>query len=419
MTAPSSGLPRVSLADCRADFPILTQLARGGKPLVYLDSAATTQKPRVVIEAIERYYTEQNANVHRAIHVLAERATEAYENARTRVAKFIGAPNERTIIYTRGTTESINLIARAWGDCEVSAGDEILITEMEHHSNLVPWQMLARRRNATLKYVPVTPSGELDMDALHTLLTPRVKLVAVAHASNVLGTINPVREIAKAAHAVGAKVLLDAAQSVPHFAVNVQELDCDFLAFSGHKMCAPTGIGILYGRESLLEAMEPFHGGGEMINKVSLDSSTWAELPHKFEAGTPNISGAVGLGAAIEYLEAIGIDAIDACEQELTVYALEQLQTVPGLMIHGTARERVGAISFSLDCAHPHDVAHFLDQDGIAIRAGHMCAQPLMKRRGVPALSRISLYFYNTRDEIDRAVKSLKRVQEFFSRATR
>ncbi len=419
MTASSSGSTSLDVAACRDVFPILAQPARGGKRLVYLDSAATTQKPRVVIDAIERYYREQNANVHRAIHVLAERATEAYEDARVRVAKFIGAPSERSIIYTRGTTESINLVAYAWGDRELSEDDEILISEMEHHSNLVPWQLLAQRRKARLRYIPVTESGELDRDALRALLTPKVKLVALTHASNVLGTVNPVREITAAAHAVGAKVLIDAAQSVPHFAVNVQELDCDFLAFSGHKMCAPTGIGILYGREALLEAMNPFHGGGEMINKVALDHSTWADLPHKFEAGTPNISGAVGLGAAVAYLESLGMAAIDAYEQELTAYALEQLKTVPGLTLHGAARERVGSISFSLDCAHPHDVAHFLDQDGIAIRAGHMCAQPLMKKRGVTALSRISVYFYNTRDEIDAAVKSLRRVQEFFSRATR
>lgn len=403
----------------RADFPILHQRARDGKPLIYLDNAATTQKPQVVIDTVTTYYREMNANVHRAIHRLAELATGAYEEARLKIAAFINAPSERTIIYTRGTTESINLVAYTWGYQHLRAGDEVLVSEMEHHSNIVPWQLLAARTGVALKYIPVDEAGELDMEAFRRLLTPNVKLVSITHMSNVLGTINPVRDIIAAAHDVGALVLLDAAQSVPHMPVDVQELNCDFLAVSGHKMCAPTGIGFLYARESLLESMDPFHGGGEMINKVGRDHSTWAELPYKFEAGTPNISGAIGFSAAIDYLRGIGMEAIHACERELTTYALQQFVTVPGLKIHGLARERGGSISFSLEHAHPHDIAHFVDRDGIAIRAGHMCAQPLMKSRGVNALSRASLYFYNTPAEIDALVTSLRGVQEFFSRANR
>lgn len=403
----------------RADFPILAQRVRDGKPLVYLDNAATTQKPQVVIDALDAYYREINANVHRAIHRLAELATEAYEEARLKIAAFIHAPTERSIVYTRGTTESINLVAHAWGNRHLRAGDELILSEMEHHSNLVPWQLLASRTGASLKFIPVTDAGELDMAAFHRLLNPRVKLVAVAQMSNVLGTINPAREIIAAAHAVGSLVLLDGAQSVPHMPVDVQELGCDFLAFSGHKMCGPTGIGVLYAREALLEEMDPFLGGGEMINKVTLDHSTWADLPHKFEAGTPDISGAIGLGVAVDYLQSVGMSAIHSYEQQLTAYAVNCLASVPGLKIHGRAAQRGGAVSFALEGVHPHDVAHFVDRDGIAIRAGHMCAQPLMRSRGVNALSRASLYFYNTRDEIDALVKSLCGVQEFFSRANR
>lgn len=403
----------------RADFPILAQPVRDGKPLVYLDNAATTQKPQLVIETLDSYYREMNANVHRAIHRLGELATAAYEASRLKVAAFINAPSERSVIFTRGTTEGINLVTHAWGNRSLKAGDEILISEMEHHSNLVPWQFLAKRTGAVLKFTPLTPSGELDMEAFHRLLTPQVKIVSIAHMSNVLGTINPVREIVRAAHAVGAVVLLDAAQSVPHMPVDVQDLDCDFLAFSGHKMCAPTGIGVLFAKEALLEEMDPFLGGGEMINKVTLTEATWADLPHKFEAGTPNIAGAIGLGAAVDYLKPIGMEAIHAYEQELTAYALKQLATVPGLQVHGQARERGGAISFSMDGVHPHDVSHFLDRNGVAIRAGHMCAQPLMRARGVTALSRASLYFYNTREEVDILVKSLVGIREFFHRAAR
>ncbi len=414
MTSP---LP-INVAAIRNGFPILQQQVRAGKPLIYLDSAATAQKPAVVIEALNAYYREINANVHRGIHRLAELSTEAYEEARERVARFIGAPATEGIIFTRGTTEGINLVARAWGDANVGPGDEIMVSGMEHHSNLIPWQMLAQRRGAKLKIIPVLEDGTLDLSAYSSLLSPQTRLVAVTHMSNVLGTVNPVREITRAAHAVGAKVLLDGAQSVPHLPVSVSELDCDFLAFSGHKMCGPTGIGVLYGRLEILEAMDPFLGGGEMISKVFDDHATWAGLPNKFEAGTPDISGAIGLGVAVTYLSGLGLDVLHAYEVELTHYALGRLAEVPGLKVHGAAPERGGAISFEMAGVHPHDVAHFADKDGIAIRAGHMCAQPLMRRRGVGALSRASLYFYNTREEIDALVANLIRTREYFHRGT-
>lgn len=414
MTSP---LP-INVAAIRNDFPILQQQVRAGKPLIYLDSAATAQKPAVVIEALNAYYREINANVHRGIHRLAELSTEAYEEARVRVANFIGAPAPESIIFTRGTTEGINLVARAWGDANVGPDDEIMVSGMEHHSNLIPWQMLAHRHGAKLKIIPVLEDGTLDLSAYTSLLSPQTRLVAVTHMSNVLGTVNPVREITRAAHAVGAKVLLDGAQSVPHLPVSVSELDCDFLAFSGHKMCGPTGIGVLYGRLEILEAMDPFLGGGEMISKVFDDHATWAGLPNKFEAGTPDISGAIGLGVAVTYLSGLGLDVLHAYEVELTHYALGRLAEVPGLKVHGAAPERGGAISFEMAGVHPHDVAHFADKDGIAIRAGHMCAQPLMRRRGVGALSRASLYFYNTREEIDALVANLIRTREYFHRGT-
>lgn len=416
--AASIAAPAFDPVAIRGDFPILAREVYPGRPLVYLDNAATSQKPTAVIESIAAYYRESNANVHRAIHRLAELATDAYEAARRAVARFVNAPDERGVIFTRGTTEAINLVVHAWGNRHIRSGDVILLTEMEHHSNLVPWQMLAARSGATLSHVPVTESGELDLVALDRLLTPRVKLFAFTHMSNVLGTVNPARELIARAHAVGAKVLLDGAQSVPHMPVDAQTLNCDFLAFSGHKMCGPTGIGALVAKPERIEEMDPFLGGGEMISKVMLDQSTWAEAPNKFEAGTPNIAGAIGLGAAVTYVQKIGMSAIHAFVSGLTAYAMERLGAVPGLRIHGTARERGGAISFAMDVAHPHDIAHFVDRDGIAIRAGHMCAQPLMRKRGVPALSRASLYFYNTRAEVDALVASLQRVREFFSRAT-
>lgn len=400
----------------RRDFPILTQTVRDGKPLIYLDSAATSQKPQMVIDALSTYYETHNANVHRGIHHLAELATERFEEARRKIAAFIGAANENTIVFTRGTTEGINLVAHGWGRKFVKAGDEIIASEMEHHSNLVPWQMLCAATGATLKIIPFHDDGTLDMEAFHRLLNPKTKLVAITQQSNVLGTVNPVAAIAKAAHAVGAKVLVDGAQSVPHMPVNVRDLDCDFLAFSGHKMCGPTGIGALYIREEIANAMDPFMGGGEMISKVMLDRSTWAEIPHKFEAGTPDISGAIVFGAAIDYLNSVGMAAIHDHEVELTKHAIALLETVPTLRVYGKAHERGGAVSFSIDGAHPHDISHFVDKDGIAIRAGHMCCQPLLRRFGVNALSRASLYFYNTREEIDALASSLEKVRRFFNR---
>ena len=402
----------------RRDFPILSRTVRDGKPLIYLDNAATTQKPHAVLESLQSYYEEINANVHRGIHRLAELATESYEEARGKIAKFIDAPDARNIVYTRGTTEAINLVAHAWGRKFVRAGDEIILSELEHHSNLIPWQLLAQAVGAQLKFIPIPEDGSFDVAAYEKLLSPRTKLVAFAHMSNVLGTVAPARKMIDAAHRVGAKVLLDGAQSVPHLPVDVKGLDCDFLAFSGHKMCGPTGIGVLYGKLDVLESMDPFQGGGEMISKVYYDHATWAEVPHKFEAGTPDISGAIGLGTAIDYLNRIGMDTIHEQERVLTAYSIGRLQSVPGLKIHGQAPDRGGAISFEMDGVHPHDVAHFVDKDGIAIRAGHMCAQPLMRKRGVGALSRASLYFYNTREEIDALGASLVRVKEYFSRGT-
>jgi len=398
----------------RADFPILSERVHGEKPLVYLDNAATTQKPACVLTAIEKYYRTANSNVHRALHELAARATEGYEGARASVARFIGAPTPESIVFTRGTTESINLVAHGWGRGNIGRGDEILLTEMEHHSNLVPWQMLARAVGAELRFVPMLDDGTLDLDAYAKLLGPRTKLVAVTQMSNVLGTINPIKSMVAQARAQGALFLVDAAQSVPHMAVDVQDLDCDFLAFSGHKMCAPTGIGALYIRPSVVDRLEPFMGGGEMILKVQLEESTWAEPPHRFEAGTPNIAGAFGLAAAIDYLESVGMDRIRDHEQALTAYALDRLREVPGLTLFGTARERGGAISFALGDVHPHDVAQFVDREGVAIRAGHHCAQPLMRRLGVHATSRASLYLYNTEAEVDALVAALRKTLEFF-----
>jgi cysteine desulfurase/selenocysteine lyase len=415
---PSSPRP-LDPAAIRRDFPILSREIYPGKRLVYLDNAATTQKPTHVLDALDAFHRQYNANVHRAIHRLAELATDAYERARHIAARFVNAPNEQCVIFTRGTTEAINLVAHAWGSRHIRAGDAIILTEMEHHSNLVPWQMLAARTGANLRFVPVLETGELDLEVFERLLNDRVKLVSFTHVSNVLGTVNPAREIIARAHAAGAKTLLDAAQSAPNMPLDMQALGCDFLAFSGHKICGPTGIGVLVAAPERIEEMDPFLGGGEMISKVMLDHSTWAEPPHKFEAGTPNIAGAIGMGVAIEYLQRIGMESIQAYERELVDFALERLQDVPGLIIHGRAADRGGAISFSMEAAHPHDIAHFVDRDGIAIRAGHMCAQPLMRRRGVAALSRASLYFYNTRDDVDALVSSLRRAQEFFARGNR
>lgn len=401
--------------EVRRDFPLL-QRSVDGKPLVYLDSAATSQKPRVVLEALQRYYEEYNANVHRGLYRIAERATLAYEEARAKVAAFVGAPPEE-LIFTRGTTEAINLVAYSYGDAFVRPGDEILVTEMEHHSNLVPWQLLAQRRGARLRFVRVRPEdGTLDLDSLDRCLTERTRVVAVTHQSNVVGTINPVRDIAERAHAVGAVVLVDGAQSVPHMPVRVQDLGCDFLAFSGHKMCGPTGIGALWGRRELLEAMPPFHGGGEMIERVELETSTYKDPPHRFEAGTPNIADAIALGVAVDYLQAVGMDAVRAHEKALVRYALAQLAEVKGLRLYGPRDPelRGGAVAFSLEGVHPHDVAQVLDGEGVCVRAGHHCAQPLHRALGVPATARASVYLYNTPEDIDALVRGLERVRAFF-----
>jgi cysteine desulfurase/selenocysteine lyase len=401
----------------RGDFPLLGRLVHGRR-LVYLDSAATSQKPREVLDALLHYYHDYNANVHRGIYEIAEEATARYEEARAKVAAFLGAARPEEIVFTRGTTEAINLVAATWGRATVRAGDEILLTEMEHHSNIVPWQLLAAERGAVLRYVPVTDEGRLDLDTIDRLLTPGTRLVALTHQSNVLGTVNPVRSIAERAHAVGARVLVDAAQSVPHQAVDVRALDVDFLAFSGHKMLGPTGSGGLWARYDLLDAMPPYHGGGEMIMTVGLESSTYKTPPHKFEAGTPNIADSIALGVATDYLRRIGLDAVAAHEHALTDYALRQLRDVPGVRILGpeVAQDRGGAISFTMDVAHPHDIAQVLDQQGIAVRAGHHCAEPLHRRFGISASARASLHLYNTAEDIDALVEGLGTVRRFFTR---
>ena len=400
----------------RADFPVLHRQVRG-KPLVYLDSATTSQKPASVIRAGCDYYGACNANVHRAFHHLAEQATRRYEEVRASTARFLDAADPREIVFTRGTTEGINLVAHGWARKFLRPGDTVLLTEMEHHSNLVPWQLAAQTTGASLRHVPVLDDGTLDLPAFARLLDGTAKLVAVTQMSNVLGTVNPVREIAAAAHAAGALVLVDAAQSVPHRPVSVRELGCDFLAFSGHKMCGPTGIGGLWARAGLLEAMDPFQGGGEMIDRVGLDASTWAEVPHKFEAGTPNIAGVFGLGAALEYLEAAGREPLAAYERELTAGAVARLREVPGLRLFGDAPDRGGQLSFDVEGVHPHDLAQFLDSEGIAIRAGHLCCQPLMRRLGVSALSRASLMFYNLPAEIDTLAAAVERARRYFGGA--
>lgn len=401
-------------ATIREDFPILRQRV-DGKPLVYLDSAATSQKPRVVLDTLRAYYEEYNANVHRGLYRIAERATLAYEEARGKVAAFLGGRPEE-LIFTRGTTEALNLVAYAYGRASVGEGDEILLTEMEHHSNLVPWQILAAERGAELRFVPVREDGTLDLDDLDTLLTDRTRIVALTHQSNVVGTINPVREVADRAHAVGAVVVVDAAQSVPHMPVDVASLGCDFLAFSGHKTCGPTGIGALWGRYELLDRMPPFHGGGEMIESVGLERSTYREPPHKFEAGTPNIADAIALGVAVDYLEGVGRGAIREHEKLLTRYALAQLEEVGGIRIYGPRdiERRGGAVAFALQGVHPHDVAQVLDSEGVCVRAGHHCAQPLHRRLGVQSTARASLYLYNTTDDIDALVRGLEKAREFF-----
>jgi cysteine desulfurase / selenocysteine lyase len=411
------GAPAVALdaESIRRDFPILQQQVHG-HPLVYLDNAASTQKPRSVIEAMDVYYSRDNANVHRGIHELSNRASEAYDDARGAVARFFGIADEAELIWTRGTTEALNLVAYTWGLDNLREGDEILLTVLEHHSNLVPWQLVAQRTGARLRFLDIDDQGRLDLSGLDELLTERTRLVSVTHVSNALGTLNPVAEIAARAHAVGAVVVVDGAQSAPHLPVDVSALGCDFYAFSGHKMCGPTGMGGLWGRRALLEAMPPFHGGGDMIEWVELERSTYAPLPSKFEAGTPNIAGAVGMRAAVEYLEAIGRDAILAHERALLRYAVERLGEIPDLTVLGPRdlSERSGVVSFTLADVHPHDLATILDSEGVAIRAGHHCAQPLMKRLGVGSTARASFYLYNTPADVDRLVEGLERARGLF-----
>jgi cysteine desulfurase/selenocysteine lyase len=398
----------------RRDFPILDQQVHG-HPLVYLDNAATTQKPRAVLDALQRYYENDNANVHRGLHELSSRATEAYEGARVRVAKYLGAASPDEIVFTRGTTESINLIAQAWGGKFLKENDVILLTEMEHHSNLVPWQLLAERIGARLRFVPVRDDGTLALDQLDQFLTPEVKLFAFTHVSNSLGTINPVAELCVKARAVGAITLVDGAQSAGHMPLNVQQLDCDFFAFSGHKMCAPTGSGALYGRAEILDSIPPWHGGGEMIVSVTLEQSSFKKAPHRFEAGTPNIAGAIGLAAAIDYLEEIGREAIFAHDAELTRHAKEGCEELPGMRILGPSAERGAILGFVMEGVHPHDLTTFADQRGLALRGGHHCNQPLMRRFGLPGTTRASFYFYNTKEEIDRMIEILGDASRFFA----
>jgi cysteine desulfurase/selenocysteine lyase len=394
----------------REEFPIFGTMAHG-RPLVYLDSAATSQKPRSVIRRITRYYERENANIHRGVYALSADATAEYDRVRAQVARFLGAaPDE--IVFTRGTTEAINLVAASWGGAFLGPGDEIVVTAMEHHSNLVPWQLAAERTGAVLRVAPVTDAGELDLDAFAALLNERTRLVAAVHVSNALGTINPVRRIADLAHAAGAVVLVDGAQSAPHLAVDVAALGCDFFAFSGHKLYGPTGIGALYGRRALLERMPPWQGGGDMIERVEYERSTWAPVPQKFEAGTPHIAGVAGLGAALEFVERTGLDAMAAHEHELLAYATERVREVPGLRVIGTAPMKAAVLAFTLEGAHPHDVGTILDREGIAIRAGHHCCQPLMRRMGVAATARASFAAYNTRDEADALVAGLREVRK-------
>jgi cysteine desulfurase/selenocysteine lyase len=404
----------VDWAALREDFPILREQAHG-HPLIYFDSAATSQKPRAVIEALRNFYEHQNANVHRGLHTLSSRATEAYENARRRVAEYIGAASPNEIVFTRGTTESINLVAQAWGGKFIREGDVILLTVMEHHSNLVPWQLLAERTGAWLRFVPVREDGTLELEQLSSLLTPEVKLFAFTHISNSLGTINPVADLCAQAQAVGALTLVDAAQSVGHMQIDVRELGCDFLAFSGHKMCGPTGIGVLYGRAEILNSMPPWQGGGEMIVSVTLEKSAFKKAPHRFEAGTPNIAGAIGLAAAIDYIEKIGRPAIFDHDLQLARYAAERLTELPGTRVFGPKDERGALVGFGMDAAHPHDLTTFADQYGLAMRGGHHCNQPLMRRFGVSGTTRASFYFYNTMEEIDRMIEILHAAVRFFS----
>ena len=398
----------------RKDFPILSGTCRG-KPLVFLDSAASAQKPQVVLDAMNDLYTTHYANVHRGVYELSERATAAYEGVRGKVRAFLNAPSEREVIFVRGTTEAINLVAASFGRANVGEGDEVLITHLEHHSNIVPWQLLCAEKGAKLRVAPIDDRGALRVEEFARLLSPRTKLAAVSHVSNALGTILPVRELADLCHEHGVPLLVDGAQAAPHQPVDVQALGCDFYAFSSHKVFGPTGVGVLWGRSELLEAMPPYQGGGDMILSVTFEKTTFADLPHKFEAGTPDIAGVVGLGAALDYVAALGLAEIAAYEHELLAYATEALESVPGLRLVGTAPEKAGVLSFVLDCAHPHDIGTILDQEGVAVRTGHHCAQPVMERFGVPATARASLALYNDRNDVDALVDALHEVRELFA----
>ena len=404
----------LDLCEVKKDFPIFYQTIHG-KPLVYLDSGATTQKPQAVIDIINEYYSHDNANVHRGIYELSQRATDAYEAARQNVRHFINAKHNHEIIFTKGTTESINLVAQSFGEAYIREGDEIIISEMEHHSNIVPWQLLCEKSGAILRVISVNDDGTLNLDHYCQLLNSRTKLVSVIHVSNVLGTINPVKEIIELAHKHDIPVLLDGAQGVSHIPVDVQELDCDFYVFSSHKLYGPTGTGVLYGKTDLLEAMPPYQGGGDMIRRVTFEKTEYNLLPHKFEAGTPNMAGVIGLGAAIDYLNHLGMDHISEHETELLSYALGALKAIPGLRFVGTAPEKIAVISFVMDCAHPHDIGTVLDNEGIAIRAGHHCAMPLMERFGLPATARVSFGLYNQKEDVDRLVQGLHKVNQIFS----
>jgi cysteine desulfurase / selenocysteine lyase len=412
--APPTSKDRFDVERVRADFPILQQKVRG-KPLVYLDNAATSQKPRAVIEAISRYYEGTNANIHRGVHFLSEHATEEYEAVRGIARKFLNAAESREIIFVRGTTEGINLVAQTFGRAHIHAGDEILITDMEHHSNIVPWQILCDERGAKLRVAPINDAGELLLDEFANLLAPKTKLVAITHVSNALGTINPIRRIVEMAHSRNVPVLVDGAQAVPHLKVDVQALDCDFYSFSGHKVYGPTGIGVLYGKAALLEAMPPYQGGGDMIASVTFEKTIYNKLPYKFEAGTPDIAGVIGLGAALEYVNGLGIENIGAHENDVVAYATAAVSAIPGVRLIGTAREKASVLSFVLDNVHPHDIGTILDQEGIAIRTGHHCSQPVMKRFGIDATARASFGLYNTKQEADALVRGIEKVREVFA----
>jgi cysteine desulfurase / selenocysteine lyase len=412
--ASSQSASGLDIAKIRADFPILAERING-KPLVYLDNGATSQKPQVVLDAIANYYDHLNANIHRGVHTLSVRATESHDAARQTVKQFVNAADTREIIFVRGATEAINLVAQTYGRVHVGAGDEVLITAMEHHSNIVPWQILCEEKGAHLKVAPIDDRGELLLDEFGSLIGPRTKIVAVTHVSNALGTVTPLREMIDIAHRHGVPVLVDGAQAVPHFAVDVQALDCDFYAFSGHKVYGPTGIGVLYGKRALLNAMPPYQGGGDMIRSVTFAKTTYNDLPFKFEAGTPDIAGAIALGAALNYIGNLGMDKIAAHENQLLAYATESVGAIPGIRLIGTARERAGVLSFLLDNVHPHDLGTILDREGIAIRTGHHCAQPVMERFGIPATARASFAVYNTKEEVDALVAGIRVAREVFA----